>query len=200
MVSKRKSSITAILFFVTIVISSCSQKQSENKANNNPSIKNIDSVSSSSSDSVKQVILNEENDSEENHVDFKSNDNLNECASYLACLDSNKIPSDFKKYANKLNKAWNKKKQKMLNPVSEWMKEEHLDTVGGKNRLVFYPFSGPDFDFANAFYSDASTYVMIGLEGIGDLTLFEKDNTYKQNNFIKEAGNILRTTNRLGFL
>lgn len=199
LVSKRKSSITAILFFVTIVISSCSQKQSENKANNNPSIKNIDSVSSSISDSVKQVMSNEENDSEENYVDFKSNDNLNECASYLACLDSNKIPSDFKKYATKLNNAWNKKKQKMLNPVSEWMKEEHLDTVGGKNRLVFYPFSGPDFDFANAFYSDASTYVMIGLEGIGDLTLFEKDNTHKQNNFIKEAGNILRTTNKLGF-
>lgn len=199
LVSKRKSSITAILFFVTIVISSCSQKQSENKANNNPSIKNIDSVSSSISDSVKQVMSNEEKDSEENYVDFKSNDNLNECASYLACLDSNKIPSDFKKYATKLNNAWNKKKQKMLNPVSEWMKEEHLDTVGGKNRLVFYPFSGPDFDFANAFYSDASTYVMIGLEGIGDLTLFEKDNTHKQNNFIKEAGNILRTTNKLGF-
>lgn len=199
LVSRRKSSTTAILFFVTIVISSCGQKQSEKKANNNPSIKNIDSVSSSISDSVKQVMSNEENDSEENYVDFKSNDNLNECASYLACLDSNKIPSDFKKYATKLNNAWNKKKQKMLNPVSEWMKEEHLDTVGGKNRLVFYPFSGPDFDFANAFYSDASTYVMIGLEGIGDLTLFEKDNTHKQNNFIKEAGNILRTTNKLGF-
>ena len=40
---------------------------------------------------------------------------------------------------------------------------------------------------------------MIGLEGIGDMSLFDENNKAKQNNFIKEAGNILRTTNKLGF-
>jgi APA family basic amino acid/polyamine antiporter len=199
-VSKRKISGTAMLLVLLITLSSCSQNQSKTNLTSEDSVvvKNNDTTVLSKNDSVNQENSLKDDDNSK-YFDFKSNENLNECASYLACLDSNNIPSDFKKYASKLNNAWNKKKQKMLNPVSEWMKQEHLDTLGGKDRLVFYPFSGPDFDFANAFYSDASTYVMIGLEGIGDLSLFEKDNTHKQNNFIKEAGNILRTTNRLGF-
>lgn len=196
---KKKINVAIMFLFSLMVLTSCNQNQ--NKSNNNQSAKinSADSLNSLTSDSLQSGIAPENEISEKNYVEFNSNENLNECASYLACLDSNKIPYDFKKYASKLNNAWNKKKQKMLNPVTEWMKDEHLDTVGGKDRLVFYPFSGPDFDFANAFYSDASTYVMIGLESIGDLTLFEKDNTHKQNNFIKEAGNILRTTNKLGF-
>jgi len=200
-VSKKKINVTAIMLVSLISLSSCNQNQNKSNEENNSvsEVNKIDSTSSLSSDSTQNQISSDRNTSERDNINFISDANLNECASYLACLDSNKIPSDFKKYASKLNNAWNKKKEKMLNPVSDWMKDEHLDTVGGKERLVFYPFSGPDFDFANAFYSDASTYVMIGLEGIGDLTLFEKDNTHKQNNFIKEAGNILRTTNKLGF-
>jgi hypothetical protein len=198
---KKKINVTIMFLFSLMVLTSCNQNQNKSNSNNNQSAKinSVDTLNSLTSDAVQSGIATENEISEKDYVDFNANENLNECASYLACLDSNKIPYDFKKYASKLNNAWNKKKQKMLNPVTEWMKDEHLDTVGGKDRLVFYPFSGPDFDFANAFYADASTYVMIGLESIGDLTLFEKDNTHKQNNFIKEAGNILRTTNKLGF-
>ncbi len=200
--SKKKNSLfVSFILFVVISFSSCNQSNSSNLKID--SIKTSSSVNTDSSklsavDSTKiEVVGNSYHD--EILKDFKSNSNLNECASYLACIDSAAIPKDFKKYASKLNKAWYKKCDKMLHPVTRWMKEEHLDTLGGNNKLVFYPFSGPDFDFAYSFYPNASTYVMIGLEGIGDLSLFEKDNTYKQNNFIKEAGSILRTTNKLGF-
>jgi hypothetical protein len=35
------------------------------------------------------------------------------------------------------------------------------------HQVLFYFFSGPDFLYANAFFPDASTYVMVGLEPVG---------------------------------
>ena len=48
------------------------------------------------------------------------------------------------------------------NPIRNWRTGELSDL---RSDFVFYPFGGPDFAFANAFFPGANTYVLAGLEG-----------------------------------
>ena len=43
------------------------------------------------------------------------------------------------------------------------------DTIKSPQPTLLYMFGGPDFLFANAFYPEASTYVLVGLEPTGDI-------------------------------
>ena len=47
-------------------------------------------------------------------------------------------------------------------PVARWQGSALNDV---RSNVVFYPFGGPDFAFANAFFPGANTYVLAGLEG-----------------------------------
>ena len=62
--------------------------------------------------------------------------------------------------------------------------------------VVFYMFSGPDFLYANAFFPNASTYVMSGLEPIGsvpDLTKLSRDSlAHGLGNIEESLNSILR--------
>ena len=62
--------------------------------------------------------------------------------------------------------------------------------------VVFYMFSGPDFLYANAFFPNASTYVMSGLEPIGsvpDLTKLSRDSlAHGLSNIEESLNSILR--------
>jgi len=50
--------------------------------------------------------------------------------------------------------------------INSWRRSE----LGGLNsNLVFYPFGGPDFLFANTFFPSANTYVLCGLEPVGSV-------------------------------
>ncbi|MDA0810884.1 MAG: hypothetical protein O3C21_00615 [Verrucomicrobia bacterium] len=62
----------------------------------------------------------------------------------------------------KMNSLWERVEDDRLSKIREWRQGE----LGGltSHPLVFYPFSGPDFLFADAFFPDARTYVLCGLE------------------------------------
>lgn len=71
--------------------------------------------------------------------------------------------------------SWKLTRSSMLDPIAAWTKEKNI----GDDRdsvLCFYPLSGPDFLFGNAFFPDADNYVMLGLEPKGSLTDFRKMN------------------------
>jgi hypothetical protein len=38
-----------------------------------------------------------------------------------------------------------------------------------RQKIVFYPFSGPDFIYVDAFFPRASTYILAGLESVGEI-------------------------------
>jgi len=83
-----------------------------------------------------------------------------------------------------INASWSKLERNRLKPMEAWSGKEL--TAANKNcKTVFYPFSGPDFLTANAFFPEATELVMLGLEPVGALPVVDK----LSNNMAKEYCN-----------
>ncbi len=85
-----------------------------------------------------------------------------------SALDSLAQTAVWQQYAQVADQQWKQVNQAKLPPMQQWQSEE-LSEVNQATRLVFYPFSGPDFLHAGMFFPEAQTYVMVGLEPIGNL-------------------------------
>jgi hypothetical protein len=99
---------------------------------------------------------------------------LNNTALFLAGMNDPGRPSVFelagtsiwKSYAKESDTNWSRFFRRKLDPVRTWQKKEipvSCDTV----KTLFYPFSGPDFIFANAFFPEVDRYILFGLEAPG---------------------------------
>lgn len=77
--------------------------------------------------------------------------------------------------------SWRRTTDSMLTPIANWIKTEKI-TDTSDNGLCFYPLSGPDFLFGNAFFPYAKNYVLLGLEPKGKLCDFRtlKEEQYKK--------------------
>jgi hypothetical protein len=77
--------------------------------------------------------------------------------------------------------SWKRTTDSMLVPIAKWIKTEKI-TDAGDSSLCFYPLSGPDFLFGNAFFPYATNYVMLGLEPKGKMCDFRelKDDALKR--------------------
>lgn len=96
-------------------------------------------------------------------------------------------------YAQYTNALWKKIAEEKLPTMIDWQKQE-LRKPNKKGGTLFYPFSGPDFLHASAFFPKAEKTVMIGLEPIGSLP--DVDNIAKNkpqnylNNLVASLGSI----------
>jgi len=80
-------------------------------------------------------------------------------------------------HAAALDKAWKTKEYFQLGPIATWM-GSHASDYYHSSGPMYYMFSGPDFLYAYAFFPDASTYILAGLEPVGqvpDLTRMNAD-------------------------
>jgi len=68
--------------------------------------------------------------------------------------------------------AWKKLDTRQLDLVKAFGNSEVVPKVG--SAPLFYPFSGPDFLYANALFPNASSYVLTGLEPVGAVPLIEQ--------------------------
>lgn len=68
-------------------------------------------------------------------------------------------------HAQAMDKAFASVEKNTLTKVRAWSR----DHVKSPQPTLLYMFGGPDFLFANAFFPDASTYVLVGLEPSGDI-------------------------------
>jgi len=68
-------------------------------------------------------------------------------------------------HARTLDQAWKRIEKAQLSKIRAWS-NKHLTR---RHRLMLYMFSGPDFLYADAFYPDASVYVLSALEPVGPL-------------------------------
>jgi hypothetical protein len=68
-------------------------------------------------------------------------------------------------HSNVMNAAFAKLEQRQLGNIRSW-RAEFLASATAFSRTCLYFFSGPDFLYADAFYPDCSTYVLISLESI----------------------------------
>jgi len=71
-------------------------------------------------------------------------------------------------FAKDQDKSWAKYRATHTDPMEHWAATE-LDSVRQVSPTLFYPFSGPDFLNAFTLFPTSSTYVMIGLEPVGNI-------------------------------
>src|SRR5436189_2060365 len=67
-----------------------------------------------------------------------------------------------------MDQAWTKKEYFQLGPIRDWMAANAGEYYQSSN-TVYYMFSGPDFLYAYAFFPNANTYILAGLEPVGQV-------------------------------
>jgi hypothetical protein len=71
-------------------------------------------------------------------------------------------------HAAALDKAWKTKEFFQLGPISSWMSAHAGESYGSSNTM-YYMFGGPDFLYAYTFFPNANTYILAGLEPVGQV-------------------------------
>jgi hypothetical protein len=71
-------------------------------------------------------------------------------------------------HATEFDRAWQQLDARQLAKIRVWA-PEFLGSAYNDRGPMFYFFSGPDILYAQAFYPNASTYVLAGLEPVGPL-------------------------------
>jgi hypothetical protein len=80
-------------------------------------------------------------------------------------------------HARNLDSAWFKKDYFQIRPIRAWMLANASEYYTGSN-TVYYMFGGPDFLYANLFFPQAKTYILAGLEPVGQVPdLTQMDST-----------------------
>jgi hypothetical protein len=69
-------------------------------------------------------------------------------------------------HATEFDQAWKQLDARQISKIRAWSSEFLADASASKGPML-YMFSGPDILYAQAFYPNASTYVLAGLEPIG---------------------------------
>jgi hypothetical protein len=73
----------------------------------------------------------------------------------------------WERHARWFEANWDVLERRQLSKVRAW-RDAHLKD---RARTLYYMFSGPDFLYANAFFPEAPTYLMSGLEPVGAIPL-----------------------------
>jgi len=74
----------------------------------------------------------------------------------------------YKDAAARFTRDWRKFEERHLSAANAWANRE-LPLVWQKSPVLYYPFSGPDIVYANTFFPDCRTYVLCGLEPVGEV-------------------------------
>lgn len=71
-------------------------------------------------------------------------------------------------HARNLDSAWFKKDYLQVRPIRAWMLANAPEAYASTN-TCYYMFGGPDFLYANLFFPQAKTYILAGLEPVGQV-------------------------------
>lgn len=75
----------------------------------------------------------------------------------------------YKTYRQQIQAAWKKTENEDLVPIKSWIINQHITNITDYEATLFYPFSGPDFLYANSFFPYCRNYILAGLEKIGSM-------------------------------
>ena len=70
--------------------------------------------------------------------------------------------------------AWTRLENEQLGKIRSWADSE-IGSIDAASGTIFYPFSGPDFLYADTFFPDAQDYILLGLEPVGAVPNFAGD-------------------------
>ena len=88
-------------------------------------------------------------------------------------LESHATNSDWATHATDLDRAWEQLEKQQLSKIRAWA-PQFLSSFHEDTGPMFYMFSGPDFLYANAFFPNANTYILCGIEAIGPIPEIDK--------------------------
>ncbi|MEZ5299914.1 MAG: hypothetical protein R3F11_04480 [Verrucomicrobiales bacterium] len=81
-------------------------------------------------------------------------------------------------HRHRMDRLFERAEHGRLAEVAAWRRRAIGDLDGP---VVFYPFGGPDFLYANAFFPGAQTYILCGLEGADPLPDLASLDAYRRN-------------------
>jgi hypothetical protein len=87
-------------------------------------------------------------------------------------LESYSLDPAWAEHATDFDRAWTRLEQLQLAKIRTWAPQFLGDAYQDQGPM-FYMFSGPDFLYANAFFPNASTYILCGIEPIGPIPNIE---------------------------
>jgi hypothetical protein len=160
-------------------------------------------------DTVKPEMVAEKEfkDSLNEHVKevLPLNDTLNALANIMAGIsDSNGVygfiqsSSDFKVFSKNFDKRWKTYDSTRLTNLRAF-KTNEIEKVVKPQATLFYPFSGPDILHAQTFFPEADKYVMIGLEPVGSLPEFKKEETDSLDSYFHKVNVSLNAILKFSF-
>jgi hypothetical protein len=104
---------------------------------------------------------------------FALDQNADATAKFLAGLPITGTPLEpyssgtgWKTHAADLDRAWKQFDERQLAKIRDWAPQA-LGPAYQDSGPMYYMFSGPDFLYANAFFPNASTYILCGTEPVG---------------------------------
>ena len=118
----------------------------------------------------------------ENDIDISPEANIpiNEYDAVAKLIAGLYVPEDFldknalTSYRDHLNSEWSNLGNKSLFMVKKWA-EAYIHPLVSTTSMVFYPFGGPDVAYVSKFFPNATDYVLVGLERVGDFrTIYNK--------------------------
>jgi len=178
-----------IFVFIALIVTSCNKFDKKKSSNPNIVYKNIEETKNvvKPKDTVIQVI----------------DTFTNSFARFIAGLPTEKYANfqeqDFyKKYILEVEKAWNKVKTNDIDKITKWTLENNI-TNANDTLTLFYPFSGPDFLFANAFFPYCKNYILFGLENPGSIPDLNTSDAETIAAYLENLRLSLRYINELGF-
>jgi hypothetical protein len=171
-------------FLIFLVISGCANFQNDYLLNNNTDSTNTSLTDNDSTKIGYDTLTN-------NFAEFISG---NKSELYFDLQDKD----FYKVHTSEINAAWTSVEDKMLNPIKNWILENNI-TSKNDSMTLFYPFSGPDFLFANAFFPYCREYIFFGLENPGKIPQMSnlQDTTIKA--YLENLRISLQSTNQNGF-
>jgi len=176
-------------FILTIVINAC--QPDENKLNKDKNNKK------------SKISIKFNHAKNKGNINFNEENIYNQTALFLSGKESKSFSKKqnkkyYKKYSDKVSESWNKTTGKNLKSINKWIKPNgitnNLDTLN-----LFYPFSGPDFLYANAFFPHANNYIFIGLENPGKLPNLTKMTNKETSDYLVSLLHSLRYINKAGY-
>jgi hypothetical protein len=88
-------------------------------------------------------------------------------------LESHSNDPAWATHATDLDGAWERLEKQQLSRIRAWT-PQFLAPASEDRGPMFYMFSGPDFLYANAFFSNASPYILCGIEPVGPVPDIDK--------------------------
>lgn len=164
-----KISVIAIVLFTCVLISCGNEVAKESKETQ----KKQDSIVAVDSSKAEVV---------ETSFTPCVNDSLTELMSLIAGInktENSKVlnsffkSGQFKSFSDNFEKKWFAYDSSRVKRLVEFRNNEITKNVGTTNKL-FYPFSGPDILYGYTFFPDADEYIMMGLEPVGTLPIYDE--------------------------